>query len=194
MAACVFEPGECSLTACVAQCLVFWCVNMANPWDRYVIYEKLETHTEFLWENYLESGYWRNWGCGRITTQMVGRHIVKLSQDLVRWQLGVQPLDSAILEFSYFQFLNVFVIKLNHLYVYYIHLREPENLSRFNDWLRAGRPRGRSSSPSKVKKFLFSTSSRPALRSTQPPIQWVPGALPQGGKAAGAWSSPLTSN
>jgi hypothetical protein len=28
----------------------------------------------------------------------------------------------------------------------------------------------------KVKNFLFSTSSRPALGFTQPPIQWVPGA------------------
>jgi hypothetical protein len=36
---------------------------------------------------------------------------------------------------------------------------------------------GRSSSPGRVKNFLFSTSSRPALGSTQPPIQWVPGAL-----------------
>jgi hypothetical protein len=31
-----------------------------------------------------------------------------------------------------------------------------------------------------VKNFLFSKSSRPALRSTQPPIQWVPGALSPG--------------
>jgi hypothetical protein len=36
---------------------------------------------------------------------------------------------------------------------------------------------GRSSSPGKVKNFLFSTSSRTALGLTQPPIQWVPGAL-----------------
>jgi hypothetical protein len=37
--------------------------------------------------------------------------------------------------------------------------------------------RGRSSSPGRVKNFLFSTVSRPALGSTQPPIQLVPGAL-----------------
>jgi hypothetical protein len=37
------------------------------------------------------------------------------------------------------------------------------------DWLRAG--------PGMVKNFLFSTSSRAALGSTQPPIEWVPGAL-----------------
>jgi hypothetical protein len=28
-----------------------------------------------------------------------------------------------------------------------------------------------------VRFFLFSTASRPLLGSTQPPIQWVPGAL-----------------
>jgi hypothetical protein len=49
--------------------------------------------------------------------------------------------------------------------------------NRFSDWLRVGRPRGRSSSPDTVKNFLFSMSSRPALRSTQPPNQWVAGAL-----------------
>jgi hypothetical protein len=37
--------------------------------------------------------------------------------------------------------------------------------------------------PGRVKNFLFSVSFRPALWSTQPPIQWVPGALSLGGKA-----------
>jgi hypothetical protein len=39
---------------------------------------------------------------------------------------------------------------------------------------------GWSSSPGKVKNFLISTSSRPALGSTQPPIQLVPGPFPRG--------------
>jgi hypothetical protein len=65
--------------------------------------------------------------------------------------------------------------------------------SRYSDWLRAGRRRGQSSSPGRVKNFLFSKSSRPALLCTQPPIQWVPDAFPRG-KAAGAWSWPLTSS
>jgi hypothetical protein len=51
--------------------------------------------------------------------------------------------------------------------------------------LWAGRPRSRSSSPSRVKNFLFSKSSTPALSSTQPPIQWVPGALSPGVKWPG---------
>jgi hypothetical protein len=38
--------------------------------------------------------------------------------------------------------------------------------SRYSDWLRAW-----SSSPGRVKDFLFSTSSRPVLGPTQPPIQ-----------------------
>jgi hypothetical protein len=48
---------------------------------------------------------------------------------------------------------------------------------KYSDWLWAGRQRGRSSSPSRVKNFLSSTSSRPALRPTQSPIQWVSGAF-----------------
>jgi hypothetical protein len=36
-----------------------------------------------------------------------------------------------------------------------------------------------------VKNFHFSISSRPALRLTQPPIQWVPADVPRG-KAIGA--------
>jgi hypothetical protein len=50
--------------------------------------------------------------------------------------------------------------------------------SRYSDWIRAGRPRGPSSSSDMVKNFRFSTSSRQALGPTQPPIQWVRGALP----------------
>jgi hypothetical protein len=62
-----------------------------------------------------------------------------------------------------------------------------------SDWLRAGRQRGWSSSPGKVKIFLFSTSPRPA--------EVIPDSYPMGtggsfsgAKAAGAWSWPLTSS
>jgi hypothetical protein len=62
-------------------------------------------------------------------------------------------------------------------------------------WLRARRPRGRSSSTDKRKNFHFSMSSRPALGPTQPPIQWAPGALSPGVKRPGreADRSPPTS-
>jgi hypothetical protein len=48
--------------------------------------------------------------------------------------------------------------------------------------LRAGRQSGRSSRPGRGRNFLFSTSSRPTLGPTHPPIQWVPGAFSQGVK------------
>jgi hypothetical protein len=67
-----------------------------------------------------------------------------------------------------------------------INLVELGQGSQYRDRLWAGRPRGRSSCPSGGKNFHFSMSSRLVLGSTQPPIQWVPGALSPGGKATGA--------
>jgi hypothetical protein len=71
----------------------------------------------------------------------------------------------------------------------------PKEHSRYNNWLWAGRLRGRSSRPGRVKNFLFSKSSRPALGPTQPPIQWVLGALSPMVKRSGreADHSPPTS-
>jgi hypothetical protein len=42
-------------------------------------------------------------------------------------------------------------------------------------------PRGRGLSPFRVRNFNF-TLARPTLGSTQPPIQWLPGALFSGVK------------
>jgi hypothetical protein len=52
------------------------------------------------------------------------------------------------------------------------------------------------SNPGTVKNFLFFTSSRPILGSTQPPIQLVPGVLSPGVKRPGreADRSPPTSD
>jgi hypothetical protein len=52
--------------------------------------------------------------------------------------------------------------------------------SRYSNWLRAGRPRGRSSSPGGGKNFLFSTYPRPVVGPTQARIQWVSGVKRQG--------------
>jgi hypothetical protein len=43
----------------------------------------------------------------------------------------------------------------------------------------------RSSIPSRYKMLLLAPASRPALGPTQPPIQWVPGALSTGVKRLG---------
>jgi hypothetical protein len=51
--------------------------------------------------------------------------------------------------------------------------------SQYSDWLWAGWPRDRSSSPERVKNVFFSISSRPTLGPAQPPIQWVPRLFPQ---------------
>jgi hypothetical protein len=65
-----------------------------------------------------------------------------------------------------------------------LSIKSTPNRSNSN-WLWAGRQRGRCSSPGRVKNFLISMSSRPAMGSTQPPIQWVPGALSRGVKRPG---------
>jgi hypothetical protein len=64
--------------------------------------------------------------------------------------------------------------------------KEQGQRSLYNDWLRAGRPRGRSSSPGAGKNFHFSMSSRPTMGPTQPPIEWVPGAISPGVKRPGS--------
>jgi hypothetical protein len=57
-------------------------------------------------------------------------------------------------------------------------------LSRYSDWLRAGRPGFDSRQEYKI--YLCSTLSRPALCHIQPPTQWVwTGSFPWG-KAARA--------
>jgi hypothetical protein len=69
--------------------------------------------------------------------------------------------------------------------------KEPGQLSRYNDWLQAGRQEGSEFESGKVKNFLFSTSSRPALGPTQPPFQRVLGAPSPGVKRLGRLSSGL---
>jgi hypothetical protein len=86
---------------------------------------------------------------------------------------GACPLFSLLLEFRGSIIASVSVTFLSS----YMGTR--------SGWSRAARPRGRSSSPGGGKNFHFSTASRPALGSTQPPILWVTGALSPGIKRQG---------
>jgi hypothetical protein len=65
------------------------------------------------------------------------------------------------------------------------HVTESGQRSRYSDYLRAGKPRGRSSRPGRSKNFNFSMLSSPALAPTHPPTQWVLGALSPGVKRRG---------
>jgi hypothetical protein len=63
---------------------------------------------------------------------------------------------------------------------------------RYSDWLKAKRPKDRSSSHGGGKVYFFSTSSKPVLRLIQHPIECVPGPLSPGGKAVRSWRWLLT--
>jgi hypothetical protein len=69
--------------------------------------------------------------------------------------------------------------------------RQPGLLSRYSHGLWAGLT-GFNSQQGQVI-LLCSIAYSPALGPTQPPIQWVLGAVSSGGKAAGVWCWPLTS-
>jgi hypothetical protein len=66
-----------------------------------------------------------------------------------------------------------------------VHNKHEIQLSRYSEWLWAGRLRGRSLSLGRVKNISFFVSSIPALGSTQPPIQWVAGTFSPGVKRPG---------
>jgi hypothetical protein len=71
-------------------------------------------------------------------------------------------------------------------------LRNVTWCSRHSDWLRPGRLRGRSSSPGKVKNLLHIVQIGSGVHPASYPIDTA-GSFPVG-KAARAWSWPLTSN
>jgi hypothetical protein len=81
--------------------------------------------------------------------------------------------QTRVFEYELFRKKHYFQPVMSNTYYYDLHL----------PGLRAGRPRGRSSSPGRVKNSHFSTSSRPALGSTQPPIQRLPGVKRPGREA-----------
>jgi hypothetical protein len=73
---------------------------------------------------------------------------------------------------------------------YFLCLRwncEPEQLSQYSVWLRAGRPGDRGSIPGGGERiFPIASVFRPALGPTQHPVEWVPGVLSREQSAAGA--------
>jgi hypothetical protein len=61
----------------------------------------------------------------------------------------------------------------------YMHSKSRDNAVGIATGHEAGRPRGRSSSPDGGNNFHFSMSSRLALGSPLPPIQWIPVFFPR---------------
>jgi hypothetical protein len=64
-------------------------------------------------------------------------------------------------------------------------------LSWYSDWLQVGLPKGKRSSPGRVKNFHFCISFRPALGPTQPPINGYQGLFPPGVKRQGREANDL---
>jgi hypothetical protein len=81
-----------------------------------------------------------------------------------------------------------------NLFIHGLFNRSRDNVVSIESWLQAGQLRGQSSSPSRVKNFLFPVSSRPALGSTQPSIQRVSGTLSSGVKRPGREADHSTSS
>jgi hypothetical protein len=78
-------------------------------------------------------------------------------------------------------------ICIQEIFRYIWKEKEPGQINRCSDGLE-----DRGSNPGRGKFYLFSTASEPVLRSTQPPMQWIPVGSFHGSKAAGSWSWPLT--
>jgi hypothetical protein len=83
--------------------------------------------------------------------------------------LSIPPymVSNSRVSFSHFQVWSHFQIRDERIKTLE---KEFQQHSRYTDWLRAERSSSRSSSPDRVKDFLF-TSSRLPPESIQPPIQ-----------------------
>jgi hypothetical protein len=87
-----------------------------------------------------------------------------------------------------FNILGISIKNCGRIWIWFILLKYKPLL--YDYVLRAGWSRFDSW---QCKIFLFPTVSKSTLGPTQPPFQWVPGALSPGGKAVEAWSWALTS-
>jgi hypothetical protein len=106
-----------------------------------------------------------------ITLKFISRKIAKYLFQIIKFSTNnkikiPRPLSTVFLYTCY-----VAAIKES------VHAGIAQSASRYSDWLRAGRLRGWSSSPGRVKNFIFSASTRPVLRPAQPSVQWAPRAL-----------------
>jgi hypothetical protein len=64
-----------------------------------------------------------------------------------------------------------------HIHVLLSSAWELGQKSWYSDWVRAEQLKGQSLNPSNGKRFPLSMLSRLHLGTTQPPIQWIQGAL-----------------
>jgi hypothetical protein len=85
----------------------------------------------------------------------------------------------ALLALSYVNSPVSFTLYISRFSLFFLYWHRYVNIKWKNKQILCliWRRRGRSSSPGRVKNFLPSKSSRPALESTQLPIQCVQGAL-----------------
>jgi hypothetical protein len=85
----------------------------------------------------------------------------------------------------------IFVFSVGKL-EYTTALRRLLSYARSRDWLQAGRPRDRNSSPGKIKNILHVVQTGSVHHQTSYPIGT--GVSFSGGKAAGPWNWPHTSS
>jgi hypothetical protein len=103
------------------------------------------------------------WHCPLFTLQSSENHILKnghWTRNVGR-NCNIATLREVLMASS--------LSRWHFLYATYMRINE----QGYSDWLRAGHPMGRISSPCRVNNFLFSTFSRPAMGPTQPLIQRV---------------------
>jgi hypothetical protein len=113
----------------------------------------------------------------------------------VHGRMGVKMAQNVLYSVNYTSYryvrrLPIFITtsvwrSVTSLYLCPFINQEPGQPSRYSDWLRAERLGFRGSIPAELEISLFSTAPKPALESTQPPIQWVPEALSPGVKRPG---------
>jgi hypothetical protein len=91
-------------------------------------------------------------------------------------KIDIEVSDEPLPKFSGFS-----VLITTEIFFFRIHRKmgEPGQRSRYSNWLRAGLPKGRSSSPG-GGKICLPYFVQTAYGTTKPPVQWVVGALSPG--------------